>query len=73
MRAYRMGFAKSMDSEIEWQRKDEELGLDVTKGSFDSDAIMYAAAITAHGKTWCFYNGNDFGRDGFALAELISR
>jgi hypothetical protein len=34
---------------------------------------MYAAAITAHGKTWCFYNGNDFGRDGFALAELISR
>lgn len=70
LRAYRMGYATSADGR-QWIRKDEELGLDVTPGSFDSDAIMYAATISVHGKTWCFYNGNGFGEDGFAVARLI--
>lgn len=68
--AYRLGYAESTNG-IDWVRKDHEMGLDVSPGGFDSDAIMYAAVITIGNKTWCFYNGNDFGRDGFALAELI--
>lgn len=71
-RAYRMGYATSQGG-VNWVRKDHEIGLDVTPGSFDSDAIMYAAPITVNGKTWCFYNGNEFGRDGFAVAELIEK
>lgn len=70
LRAYRMGYATSADGR-QWDRKDEELGLDVTPGSFDSDAIMYAATISVHGNTWCFYNGNGFGEDGFAVARLV--
>ncbi len=70
LRAYRMGYAVSSDG-IHWERRDEEMGLDVTPGGFDSDAIMYAAVISVHGKTYCFYNGNNFGQDGFGLAELI--
>ncbi|MFX1695346.1 hypothetical protein [Paraburkholderia sp. A1RO-1] len=69
LRAYRLGYAESDDG-IHWLRKDDEMGLDVSPGSFDSDAIMYSAVIEAHGQTYCFYNGNDFGRDGFAVARL---
>lgn len=71
LEAYRLGYAESTDG-INWIRKDSDLGLDVTKGSFDSDAIMYAAVISIGDKTYCFYNGNNFGEYGFAVAELIS-
>ena len=35
-----------------------------------TDAIMYAAPIEIDGKLYVFYNGNNFGRDGFAAAVL---
>lgn len=68
-RAYRLGYAESQDGYV-WNRMDEKLNLDVTSGSFDSDAIMYAAPIQIGEKLYVFYNGNDFGRDGFAVAVL---
>lgn len=68
--AYRLGYAESDDG-IHWVRMDDQMGLDVTPGSFDSDAIMYSAVISAHGQTYCFYNGNGFGKDGFAVARLV--
>jgi hypothetical protein len=67
LRAYRMGYAVSNDG-LAWLRRDGDMGLDVTPGSFDSHAIMYAAPIRVKGKMYCYYNGNDFGRDGFAVA-----
>ena len=67
--AYRLGYAESDDGRV-WIRKDDKLNLDVTPGSFDSDAIMYAAPMEIDGKLYVFYNGNDFGRDGFAVAVL---
>lgn len=69
--AYRLGYAESTNG-IVWTRKDEELGLDVTPGGFDSDAIMYSAVISVGDKTYCFYNGNNFGEHGFGVAELIA-
>ena len=68
--AYRLGYAESTDG-IHWVRKDQEMGLDVSPGQFDSEAIMYSAVISVNGRTYCFYNGNDFGKDGFAVAELL--
>lgn len=68
--AYRLGYAESTDG-INWVRKDEEMGLDVTPGEFDSDAIMYSAVISVGNKTYCFYNGNNFGEQGFGVAELV--
>lgn len=65
--AYRMGYATSADG-MAWHRDDQSLGLDVTPGEFDSDAIMYAAPIRIGNRDYCFYNGNEFGRDGFAVA-----
>ena len=68
--AYRLGYAESTDG-IHWVRKDDEMGLDVSPGEFDSEAIMYSAVISVGEKTYCFYNGNNFGEQGFGVAELI--
>lgn len=67
--AYRLGYAES-ENGVVWNRMDNELNLDTSEGSFDSDAIMYSAPITVNSKTYLFYNGNDFGRSGFAVAVL---
>lgn len=67
--AYRLGYAESVDGRS-WKRMDDKLNLNVTTGSFDSDAIMYAAPIIIGDKLYVFYNGNGFGRDGFAVAVL---
>ena len=69
--AYRLGYAESTDG-INWIRKDDEMGLDVTPEKFDSDAIMYSSVISVGDKTYCFYNGNNFGEQGFGVAELIA-
>lgn len=69
--AYRMGYARSRDG-IEWERFDEDLGLDVSPGAFDSEAIMYAAVLELGGRTVCYYNGNGFGRAGFGAAVRIA-
>lgn len=68
-RAYRLGYAESPDGRS-WTRMDDHLNLDVTPGGHDSEAIMYAAPIEVDGRLYVFYNGNDFGRDGFAVAVL---
>ena len=65
--AYRLGYAESSNGH-DWIRKDEDIGLDVGPDDYDSRAIMYAAPLELGGRTYCFYNGNEFGRDGFAVA-----
>lgn len=67
--AYRLGYAESTDG-LCWKRLDEQIGLDVSPSGFDSDAIMYAAPLQIGANLYVFYNGNDFGRDGFAVAVL---
>jgi len=69
LNSYRLGYAESDDG-FSWIRKDNEINLDVTKNSFDSDGIMYAAPIYINNKLHLFYNGNNFGTDGIALAIL---
>jgi hypothetical protein len=69
--AYRLGYAESGDG-IEWLRRDDEMALDVSPTGPDSEAIMYSAVLSAGSKTYCFYNGNNFGEHGFCVAELVS-
>lgn len=68
--AYRLGYAESSDGKS-WRRMDDALNLDVSPGGFDDKAIMYAAPIEVNGRLYLFYNGNDFGRNGFAVAVLV--
>ena len=69
LKAYRLGYAESEDGR-NWQRMDDKLNLDISPNSFDSHAIMYAAPIDIDGKLYVFYNGNEFGLEGFAAAVL---
>lgn len=69
--AYRLGYAESDDG-FHWTRMDSQLGLNVSPGSFDSEAMSYTALLTVRDKTYCFYNGNGFGREGFAVAERLT-
>lgn len=68
---YIIGYAESNDG-INWQRDDANVGIKKSVSGFDSEMICYAAPIEVNGKVLMFYNGNDFGRDGFAYAELVS-
>ncbi|HEX4132452.1 MAG TPA: hypothetical protein VHZ24_20645 [Pirellulales bacterium] len=66
---YRLGYAESPDGHG-WIRRDDHLQLDVSSDGFDSQAIMYAAPIEIGGRLYVFYNGNEFGKYGFAAAVL---
>lgn len=72
LNAYRLGYAESADG-INWRRRDDQLGLDVSTEGWDSEAIMYSAVITHKDKTYMFYNGNNFGETGFGVAVLEQR
>lgn len=64
---YRIGYAESNDG-INWTRKDEEAGLNVSEEGFDSDMMCYPSILTYKGRKYMFYNGNNFGYDGVGLA-----
>ena len=64
-----MGYAESQDG-ITWVRKDELVGIDISKNGWDSEMIEYPNVITYSGKQYMFYNGNDYGATGIGLAVL---
>lgn len=68
---YRIGYAESVDG-INWVRKDEEVGIDVSESGWDEEMICYPSVIEVKGKTYMFYNGNNNGASGFGVAELIA-
>ncbi len=69
--SYRLGYAESADG-LAWQRKDHLVNLNVSEAGWDSSMICYSAVICLHGRWYMFYNGDDFGRTGFGVAELLS-
>jgi predicted GH43/DUF377 family glycosyl hydrolase len=69
--AYRIGYAFSSDL-LNWQRRDSEAGIAPAPSGWDSKMIAYPAVITVMNRTWMFYNGNGFGKDGFGIAEWLS-
>jgi hypothetical protein len=68
-RSYRIGHAHS-DDLVDWTRNDDDPGLDVTDGDWDSDMLCYPHVFECKGKVYLLYNGNEFGRYGFGLAVL---
>ncbi len=69
-RGYRIGHAWS-DDLVNWTRADESLPLVGTPSAWDSDMQCYPHVFECHGKVYLLYNGNEFGRYGFGLAELF--
>ncbi|MCJ8519289.1 putative GH43/DUF377 family glycosyl hydrolase [Pseudorhizobium tarimense] len=67
---YFPGVAFSADG-VRWERCDHELGLELSPGGFDSMHLCYPRLVEANGRTLCFYNGNNMGKEGFGVAELL--
>lgn len=68
-RGYRIGHAWS-DDLSKWIRDDDKPLLLGTSGAWDSDMQCYPHVFKCDGKVYLLYNGNEFGRYGFGLAEL---
>lgn len=65
-RSYRIGHAWSDDLQ-NWTREDEN---PLTPGDWDSDMQCYPHVFECERRIYLLYNGNEFGRYGFGLAEL---
>ena len=65
--SYRIGYAESEDG-VQWVRKDEEAGIDVSPEGWDSEMIEYPHVIRHRGRLYLFYNGNGYGETGIGLA-----
>jgi len=68
-KAYRIGYAESTDG-IAWERKDEEVGIDVSDTGWDSETIEYPFIFNHKGDRYMLYNGNEYGKTGIGLAIL---
>jgi hypothetical protein len=66
---YRIRFATSEDG-ISWQRRDGEVGIDVSESGWDSQMICYPYVFDHAGQRYMLYNGNHYGKTGFGLAVL---
>jgi hypothetical protein len=69
-RGYKIGHAWS-DDLIKWTRDDDHPKLQGTPGEWDSDMQCYPNVFECKGKVYMLYNGNEFGRYGFGIAELV--
>jgi len=72
-RSYKLGYAYS-DNLVDWIRNDEMGGMKTSddKNDWDSEMQCYPHLFKVKNKVYLLYNGNQFGRYGFGLAELIN-
>jgi hypothetical protein len=68
-RGYRLGYAWS-DDLINWIRDDSNAGIDVSEQGWDCEMMCYPHIFECNGIVYLLYNGNEFGRHGFGIAEL---
>lgn len=66
---YRIGYAQS-DNGINWTRKDDTVGLDVSKTGWDADMVAYPTVFDSGEERYMLYNGNGYGQSGIGLAIL---
>lgn len=66
---YRLGYAESTDG-LNWQRKDNEVGITASDDGWDSKMICYPCVVDVNGRRVMFYNGNRHGESGFGYAVL---
>lgn len=56
---------------IDWNRIDDHFGMTLSNNDFDSIHLCYPRLVEAKNRTYCVYNGNYMGVDGFGVAELL--
>lgn len=68
----RLGYAESFDG-INFERKDELVGIDVSDTGWDSEMITFPERYSHKDRTFLFYCGNHYGMAGMGYAELIDK
>jgi len=68
-RGYRLGYAHSTDRTT-WTRDDAALTFEGAAPDWDRRMQCYPHLCLVGGVPYLFYNGNNFGRDGFGVAVL---
>jgi predicted GH43/DUF377 family glycosyl hydrolase len=68
---YRLAYAESADG-LTWTRKDDQVGIEISTSGWDSRMQAYPAVVTYKDDIYMFYNGNDYGLEGFGYATLVS-
>lgn len=68
-RGYRLGYAYS-DDLINWHRNDSDAGIDLSDYEWDSSMMCYPHVFECDGHIYLLYNGNEFGKYGFGIAQL---
>ncbi len=68
---YRLTYAVSKDG-YTWTRQGDIKGLTLSDDGWDSEMMAYPAVVTTGTGTYLFYNGNNYGREGFGCAKLLS-
>jgi len=68
---YRLGYAEAIDG-INWLKKDDLVGIDVSEKGWDSEMIEYSSIYQYNNRKYMLYNGNGFGKSGFGYAILES-
>lgn len=68
-RGYKLGYAYSKNL-YDWTRDDSK-GIDLSLAGWDSEMMCYPHLFEVEGKIYLLYNGNDFGKFGFGLGELV--
>ena len=71
-KGYRIGYASS-DDLVNWIRNDAKAGLDISDEGWDSETVSYPHVFELDNKIYMFYQGNEMGRYGFGLAELVNK
>lgn len=69
----RIGYAYSTDL-INWTRNDEMVGIKPSEdeSAFDNEMVAYPHVFELDGKIYMLYLGNEVGRYGFGIAELVN-
>lgn len=68
-RGYRLGYAWSVDLR-HWTRADDLAGIQRSDSGWDSEMMCYPHLFACRDHVFLLYNGNQFGRYGFGVAEL---
>ncbi len=68
-RGYRLGYAWS-DDLVNWTRDDANSGIAFSEKGWDDAMMCYPHIFQCNEKIYLLYNGNEFGKHGFGIAEL---
>lgn len=66
-KSYRIGYAES-DNGIFWTREDYKSGIDISKGSWDSEMVSFPWLYYINETEYMLYSGNNFGKEGMGYA-----